>query len=78
MAELGETLHMLCDCNLSVFSNLLLMALDVRIPFPLDSVRTNGWNFTQFYIGKILDGILSVGFHKFVTGLWALIDIFTT
>ena len=51
---------------------------DVRIPFPLDSVRTNGWNFTQFYIGKILDGIIPVGFHKFVTELWALIDIFTT
>ena len=51
---------------------------DVRIPFPLDSVRTNGWNFTQFYIGKILDGIIPVGFHEFVTELWALIDIFTT
>ena len=27
------------------------------------------------YIGKILDSILPVGFHKFVTELWALIDI---
>ena len=45
-----------------------------RIPLPFDIVRTNGWNFTQFYIciyiGKILDG-----FHKFVTELWALINI---
>ena len=30
------------------------------------------------YIGKILDGILPVGLHKFVTELWTLIDIFTT
>ena len=27
------------------------------------------------YIGKILDWILLVGFHKFVAELWALIDI---
>ena len=27
------------------------------------------------YIGKILDWNLQVGFHKFVTDLWALIDI---
>ena len=27
------------------------------------------------YIGKILDWILPIGFHKFVTELWALIDI---
>ena len=53
--------------------------MPVRIPFPLDIVRTNGWDFTQFYIciyiGKILDGILPVGLHKFVTELWTLIDI---
>ena len=64
-------------CQFAPACNLWLLS-DVRIPFPLDSVRTNGWNFTQFYIGKILDGILPVGFHKFVTELWALIDIFTT
>ena len=50
-----------------------------RIPSPCDIVRTNGWNNTQFYtciyIGKILDGILPVRFHKFVTELLTLIDI---
>ena len=39
--------------------------MPARIPFPLDIVRTNGWDFTQFYIciyiGKILDGILPIG-----------------
>ena len=54
--------------------------MPIRIPFPLDIVRTNGWNFTQFYIciyiGKIFDGILPVGFHKFVTELWSLWLIF--
>ena len=42
--------------------------MPIRIPFPLDIVRTNGWNFTQIYIwiyiGKILERILPVGFHN--------------
>ena len=54
--------------------------MPIRIPFPLDIVRTNGWNFTQLYIciyiGKIFDGILPFGFHKFVTELWSLWLIF--
>ena len=34
--------------------------------------------FICIYIDKILDGILPVGFHKFVTELRAFIDIFAT
>ena len=42
------------------------------IPFALDIVRkTDG--ISPNIIGKILDGILPVGFHKFVTELWALV-----
>ena len=68
-----------CDCSRQFSSTCNFRPLsDVRIPFPLDSVRTNGWNFTQFYIGKTFGGILPVCFHKFVTESWALVDIFTT
>ena len=82
--ELGEILHMLWLLPVSFLqlATYGLWVMPIRIPFPLDIVRTNGWNFTQFYIciyiGKILDGILPVGLHKFVTELWTLIDIFTT
>ena len=59
------------------------MALELCQNSVSTQYRENKWmEFTQFYIGiyigKILDGILPVGFHKFVTELWALIDIFTT
>ena len=68
-----------CDCSSQFSPTCNFRPLsDVRIPFPLDSVRTNGWNFTQFYIGKTFGGILPVCFHKFVTESWALVDIFTT
>ena len=70
---------MIVTCQFSPFCNLWLLS-DGRIPFPLDIVRTNRWNCTHFYIyvyyiGKILDRILPVGFHKVVTELWTLIDI---
>ena len=72
---------LIVTCQFSTTCNLWPLS-DVRIPFPLDIVRKNGWNFIQFYvciyIGKVLNGILKVGFHKFVTALRALIDIFTT
>ena len=87
-AELGEALHMLwyrqagiVTCQFSPICNLWPL-IDVGIRFPLDIMRRKGYNFTQFficiYIGKIFDGILPVGFHKFVTELKLLIDSFRT
>ena len=82
--EIGEILYILWLLPVS-FLQLVTYGpwvMPIRNPFPLDIVRTNGWNFTQLYIciyiGKILDGILPVGLNKFVTELWTLIDIFTT
>ena len=84
-AELDKTLHMLwyrpavvVTCQFSPTCNFWRSS-DVRIPFPLDIVRTNGWNFTQFYICNLywqdLGFDFTGRFYKFVTELWALIDI---
>ena len=64
------------------FVTELCPLIDIRILFPLNILRTNGWNFTKFYICISIGnwskmGLLPVIFYKFLTELWPLIDVFT-
>ena len=69
--------------NTRIFSDYWLRT-SVVIDVYKARARRNGYRMfisvyiLCIYIGKILDGILPVGLHKFVTELWTLIDIFTT
>ena len=55
----------------------LLPLIYIKISFPSNILRTNGQNFTKFYISihidKIYLGLLHIIFHTFVPDLWPLI-----